>query len=115
MNLSNINKVKALGMPFGTANGKLRKSILFHLVQKIELDLCFRCNKIIASIEDFSIEHKIAWMGTNDPVKYFFDIENIAFSHIICNNKAGLKRGSPGHIPPNKRRVKNDAVSWCYK
>lgn len=41
------NKDNLLGEPFGTATGKLRKMILFKLIQAQELDTCYRCsNKI---------------------------------------------------------------------
>jgi hypothetical protein len=38
-----------------------------------------------------SIEHKEAWMGAADPLASFFDLENIAFSHLSCNCSAASK------------------------
>jgi len=37
------------------------------------------------SRETFSIEHVIPWLDSEDPVKLFFDLDNISFSHLKCN------------------------------
>ena len=68
-----------LEMPLGTACHKLRQQIMFQLVQQTGRDICFKCNEIIESVEDFSIEHKIPWLD-ND-VSLFWNLDNIAFSH----------------------------------
>ena len=83
--MSNEAKTKALGMNFGTASGRLRKMILFDLVRRLDLDQCFRCEKTIEIIEDLSIEHKDSWQSASDPKESFFDLDNIAFSHLSCN------------------------------
>jgi len=89
--MSNGNRKKAdqLGMPYGTAFSALRKAILFKMAQKLEEDICFHCQLKIESIEQFSIEHKIPWLD-NDPA-LFWDLNNIAFSHLSCNLKAARK------------------------
>ncbi len=89
--MSNAEKTRLLGMPFGTANNRLRKMLLFDLVtaspgrRRVSALKCYRCDEEIGSIEDFSIEHKESWMSAEDPVRAFFDLDNIAFSHISCN------------------------------
>ena len=85
--MTSTNKKKAvqLGMPFGTANAKLRKNILFELVKKLGLDICYQCGGKIESVDTLSIEHKVAWLDSSDPKKFFFDLDNIAFSHLSCN------------------------------
>jgi hypothetical protein len=83
---SDIKKSKQLGMPFGTAAGRLRKKILFQFVQKGNLDICFRCSKKIETDKELSIEHKIEWIDSQDPLKLFFDLDNISFSHQKCNS-----------------------------
>jgi hypothetical protein len=72
-----------LGMPYGTATQRLRKSIMFWLVQKTGMDICYRCGEIIDNIDEFSIEHKINWL--NNDTSLFWDLDNIAFSHMKCN------------------------------
>lgn len=72
-------------MSYGKANNILRKNIMFDLVCKLKANICFHCNLLIESVNDFSIEHKKSWMYSDDPVKYFFDLENISFSHLKCN------------------------------
>jgi len=82
--MANEEKSRQLGMPFGTANGKLRKNILFHLLKKHNENFCFRCGAEIETAETLSIEHKKPWL--HEGVDLFWDIENIAFSHLSCNS-----------------------------
>lgn len=84
--MGNINELrsKQLGMSWGKANNKLRKSILFNLLIKYNENICFKCSNRIEKIEELSIEHKIAWFR-ND-TKLFWDLDNIAFSHLSCNS-----------------------------
>jgi len=108
---SNAIKTAQLGMPFGTANGRLRKMIIFHLLILHNENICYRCNRCIEFVEDLSIEHKTAWLN-NDP-KLFWDLSNIAFSHLACNvgeprtNKTHCPKGHAydkdnTYIPPNR-------------
>jgi len=78
-------KALALGMNPSTASHRLVKDILW---SKIENELCYRCNKPMTR-DTFSIEHKEAWLSSDDPLKSFFDLENITFSHLLCNITAG--------------------------
>jgi hypothetical protein len=89
------NKDNLLGEPFGTATGKLRKMILFKLIQAQELDMCYRCSNKIESIDDLSIEHKDAWQSSDNPVEAFYDLNNIAFSHLDCNKRAQIHKKGP--------------------
>lgn len=90
---ANEKKSKQLGMPVGTANARLRKLILFRLVQEAKKDTCFRCSKRIETVEKFSIEHKKEWLDVT--TELFWSWENIAFSHLSCNIAAARK--------PNKK------------
>jgi hypothetical protein len=87
-----INKARKckelLGMPIGTAKARLHKNIMFSLAKKLNLHYCFRCNAEITCSEHLSVEHKVLWKRSTDPQHYFFDLENIAFSHYDCNRKA---------------------------
>lgn len=80
-----------LDMPFGTAAQRLRKSIMFDLIKKLNLDICFRCGQVISEISELSIDHKISWEYSKEPIKLFFDLDNIAFSHLHCNIAFGNK------------------------
>lgn len=88
---SNKRKHALLQMPFGTANGKLRKMLLFRFAQLLSQDRCYRCKLAIDNIDDFTIEHKDAWMRASDPKEAFFDLNNIAFSHVKCNIRAAVR------------------------
>jgi hypothetical protein len=78
-----------LGMPYTTAATRLHRILLFSLARECGKDSCFRCLKKIETVEEFSIEHKIPWLD-NSP-NLFWDLQNIAYSHLNCNRKAGRK------------------------
>lgn len=84
-------KAALLGMPIGTATGRLRKSLMYSLADKLGLLTCHRCAEQICTEESLSIEHKVAWESADDPVKMFFDLDNIAFSHLSCNIREASK------------------------
>lgn len=106
-----VNKKKAiqLGMPFGTASNRLKKKILFYLVKNLKLNKCFQCRKIIHSEHELSVEHKVPYLDSKDPLKLFFDLTNIAFSHLKCNisttrHKKGFDDPRSKHGPRAYRR-----------
>lgn len=109
MNIDNKKDVQ-LGMSHGTANARLNRMILFSLVQNLGMDICFRCRKKIEKIAEFSIEHRIAWLNSNNPKELFFDLNNISFSHLKCNSGAGTggksNRGAP-EFQRSKTHCKN--------
>lgn len=85
MTPNNEKKNRLLGMPHGTACAKLRKAILFHLLQKFNMNTCFQCGQTISEINTLSIEHKQPWQQATNSRQSFFDLDNIAFSHLRCN------------------------------
>ena len=91
--MSKYNKERAvqLGMSLGAARNILHKSILFNLVCKLEQNVCFQCGEPIINIDDFSIEHKQPWLHKVDCKELYFDLSNIAFSHLKCNIKSARK------------------------
>ncbi len=103
-NTSNIRKAATLGMPHGTATNRLRKIVLFHLLKKHNENHCFRCNKPIETVEDLSIEHKKPWEGIS--AELFWDLGNIAFSHLFCNRPDRPSYGDKT-IPVPKGTI------WC--
>jgi len=82
---SATKKASLLGMPFGTATQRLRKNVLFCVLQATGLDHCYRCGEPIESVDDLSMEHIVPWQSADDPKAVFFDVENISFSHLKCN------------------------------
>ena len=101
MNANNKKKAEQLGMPYGTANSRLRKQILFRYVQKCKDDTCFHCGRKIEDIDNFSIEHKVPWLDNN--IELFWDLDNIAFSHLKCNTSAARRttKGQRIHGTPS--------------
>lgn len=73
-----------LGMNPSTASGRLVKDLLWDLIKKTDQHHCCKCG-LEMSRDSFSIEHIIPWLDSDDPVKLFFDLENISFSHHSCN------------------------------
>jgi hypothetical protein len=78
-------KQAKLKMSVSKATHILRKAIMFMLAKRCSLDLCFRCGKKISNINEFSIDHKKHWLYSRNPIKLFFSLKNIAFSHLSCN------------------------------
>lgn len=79
----NQKKKDQLGVDFGTACGRLKKSIMLMLVQECGRDSCFKCGKIIENVDDLTIEHKTPWLDVDSDL--FWDLSNISFSHSFCN------------------------------
>lgn len=99
------NETLQLGMNFCTAQGRLRKLLLFSLVQRLSMNTCFRCNQPIATSAELSMEHKIPWLHSTNPVQLFFDLENIAFSHLRCNSASARYFGPPSDKEGVRRRA----------
>lgn len=101
MTRSSIKRTQQLGMPYGTACGRLRKQLMFALLQRLDAAKCFRCGEEIESAATLSVEHKTPWLDSDDPSGLFFDLDNIAFSHLVCNSRAARR--------PTKRRLSPEA------
>lgn len=84
-------RLNQLEMSFGKANFILRKRLLFYFCIELNKDICYRCNKKIETLDEFSIEHKEPWLYSENPKEKFFDLNNIVFSHLSCNSGAGRK------------------------
>lgn len=102
----NSNKIKRvqLGMPHGTATNRLRKQIIFMLLWELRRLKCHRCGKQIGSAIELSIDHKEPWLNAPNPQERFFDLSNVAFSHLSCNSGAGKRYElQPNRWPQHKR------------
>lgn len=81
-------KSKILGM----CKSKARRILISKLIYKLfstsdDKPYCFRCGEMIEDLQ-FHIDHKIAWMSGHDAISKYFDVNNIALSHPICNSMA---------------------------
>lgn len=99
-------KSQQLGMSHSTACNRLKKQIMFFLLKKLDENICFRCNTRILDVSALSVEHKIAWQNNNPDL--FWDLENIAFSHLGCNASAADRT----HLR-DKRMIGPEGTSWC--
>lgn len=94
-------KTDFLGMNWSTANNRLKKMIIFKLLVDSSKNVCFKCSSLIENIEELSIEHKKPW--ENIDVALFWDMNNIAFSHVSCNRN---------HSYPTKKQ-NSEGFWWC--
>jgi hypothetical protein len=99
-----------LGMPRGTAANRLRKLILFDVLQRHKENICYRCGLEITSADELSIEHKQPWEHVD--VKLFWDLKNISFSHLGCNC-AAARRNPFRNGGIARRNIAPDGMSWC--
>lgn len=81
-----------LGMNRSTAGHRLVKDLLFEHVAKHHK--CYQCGGELTR-ETFSVEHKVPWLDSEDPVGLFFDLNNITFSHLSCNSSAARRELAP--------------------
>ncbi len=85
---TNDKKKEQLGMAPGTARNRLVKSMMFRMAKELDLLWCFQCGAEIEFEHELSIEHKEPWLDSDNPLKLYFDLDNIAFSHHSCNCSA---------------------------
>ena len=107
MSKSNKMKAEALGMSYGAACNRLRKTILFSLICRLDLNTCFQCDGEILSVADLSIEHKEPWARAENPVESFFSLDNISFSHLSCNISAANAGRRMYHTPEEEQEGYN--------
>jgi HNH endonuclease len=97
-----MDESEQLGMHIATATRRLQKAVILMLVQKVGLDVCFRCGKKIETPQELSMDHKVAWRNVNPTL--FWDLDNIAFSHLSCNSKES-RHAKSLHAPKG--------TAWC--
>jgi hypothetical protein len=104
-------KERLLGESYGAATSRLRKEVLFQLLVNQGLNVCFQCGKEIETAGEVSIEHKRPWMSAENPKEAFYDLDNIAISHLSCNVRAGNHK-----VPrPNNRGELNGSSKLTWK
>ena len=99
--MAHEKKSQLLGMNFGTARARLERDLVFKFAVQLG-HKCHRCGKELTR-EDFSVDHKDVWSIAENPVEAFFDLDNIAFSHLHCNTAhKGYKSPEHGRTGYNK-------------
>lgn len=88
--MAHEKKSRLLGMNFVTARNRLDRDLLFQFATQLG-HKCYRCGGELTR-DSFSVDHKENWSAADDPVKAFFALDNIAFSHIRCNTAERTKR-----------------------
>ena len=88
-------------MNYSTAQHRLRRKVMFMLIQRLKLDECYQCKNLIVDVDDFSLEHKKPWL--DEDTRLFWDMGNIAFSHKSCNSAAARAITKSGRVKYEKR------------
>lgn len=101
---TNQKKTVQLGMPQGTASNRLRKEIIFSFLKRLGENFCYQCGSEIKTVKELSIEHKIPWLDSEDPKELFFNLENVAFSHLSCNCSAARQTRIQTHCSAGYKR-----------
>ena len=101
-----MTKAQQLGMNPSTASHRLVKDLLFHFVVVSDLK-CHRCGEEM-SRDDFSIDHIKPWMHSENPVELYFDLTNIAFSHLVCNTTASRPLHQKYYTTDERRLAKQE-------
>ena len=91
----------------------LHRRLIYFLADRLGMTDCYRCGGHINQ-ELFSIEHTKGWETEAD----FLNVEEIAFSHIKCNQAAGGKE--TGMVMRAKAECKyghpyNESNTYWYK
>lgn len=104
-NNTNVIRTAQLGMPFGTAVHRLRKNIIFSMMKRLGEDACFKCSLPIDTVDEMSMEHKQPWL--NRDVALFWDLDNLAWSHLACNR--------PDNPVYPSRRIDPAGMQYCWR
>lgn len=80
-----IKKSAQLGKSYNNARAKLIKSLLWDKLLQLGETSCYRCGNAMTE-NNYTIDHKEQWYGVSNDL--FWDLENIAFSHHVCNSGA---------------------------
>lgn len=91
---STKKKHDVLGVSISSASYKLRKMVLFDILRRHNENICYRCGKTIDNVDELSMDHKIDWLNAPNAKELFWDMDNIAFSHLKCNTVAGQEEAA---------------------
>jgi hypothetical protein len=108
---------KLLGESPTKARGRLIKLLLLRLFEDAAgLAYCFRCGDEILGL-DFHLDHKEPWQRADDPVRFYFDTENVQLSHASCNSSAhrNYNKNRAGNLTPEERVIRHRAANRKWK
>src|SRR5271169_640328 len=85
--------------------------VIYWLVAKLGQATCYRCGEAIESELELSIDHKEAWLDAG--VEKYWDMENIAFSHKLCNYVEHRKNPDRSKHAEKFRKQGPPGTAWC--
>lgn len=104
--MSKCSKSQKLGMSFVTARYRLDRDLLFKFATQLG-HKCHRCGGELTR-DTFSVDHIENWSKSDSPVEAFFDLDNIAFSHVHCNSKEMYDRVRKYENKEERRKANNN-------
>ena len=90
--MKQLNEAKMLGQPTSTARSQLYKKVIWSLAEKCGENTCYRCGGEIDNPKDFSLDHVENWRYKDNAADLYFDLDNIRFSHNVCNSGSRDRR-----------------------
>lgn len=102
-------QAELLGMPASTASKRLKKTLFFNLLKKHSENICKVCALPIEKEEELTVEHILPW--ENRSKELFFDVTNIAYSHLKCNTPHKTRKG----VISERRIDLPEGMSWCSR
>ncbi len=108
---SSIKKEEQLGMSYGKANNILIRNIIWKFILQLNLNSCHHCKSEMTR-DNFTIEHVIPWLDSDDPVSLFFKDSNISFSHHACNVSRSRKYNKYENPEDSLKARRASAKKW---
>ncbi len=90
------------GVRSSTARFQLKNKLFFSYIKAAGDNTCYGCTKPIETVGELSIEHIEPHMGR---AEVFWDLENIAYSHLDCNKRRGYRRPLPDRPVPKPNLI----------
>lgn len=98
-------RAELLGMPVGTAEKHLRKSIIHELAKQLGKTQCCRCGLEVEEPDDLAIVHVQDWEEEPD---LFWALTNVAFSHASCEAaRSGMRQREKKQMSKVEVRVED--------
>lgn len=88
---NDLRKRRALGRHHAGAQQSLIRALAFEYLYLMQNGKCWRCKEDLGK-GAWHLDHKIAWLNSDDPKKNFYDIRNLAASHPECNMSHSAKQ-----------------------
>lgn len=108
--LDRDKKKAKLGMSPSAARDRLTRQLLW---REIKDTPCYRCGEAM-SLETYSIEHVVPWLNSEAPIDVYFNLDNVSFSHSVCNKRANTSKTGKGLLTQEEIQERQRKASRLY-